>query len=156
MKNYRAIVAATLFTLLLATQCKKDEPKPAIDLTQLSGNWSGNFVIIRKGNCSFLDSTAVVDQVWTVTKAGEVTIHENHYFSTSSGSDEWIGKVDQNLTITISREQNVNCFGTLETKSFTLSGQIQKTPTGFILDQTADFPLCPPQCLFDQHYIISK
>lgn len=154
--KHQILLPAMVIALLMANSCKKDEVTPKIDLITLSGTWTGLSTINKKGTCTFTDSIATITQIWYVTSAGIVTIEETHIYNSFSGTTSWTGSVDQSLKLTITRTDNTNCFGTLETKSFTLSGQIQKTPTGYNLDQKMDFSICPPNCLFDMHYNLWK
>ncbi|MBL7847199.1 MAG: hypothetical protein JNL40_07010 [Cyclobacteriaceae bacterium] len=154
--KHPVLLPALAIALLIANSCKKDEVTPKIDLITLSGTWTGLSTINKKGTCTYTDSIATITQVWSVTSAGAVSIQESFSYNTFSSTTSWTGSVDQSLQLTITRSENTNCFGTVETKSFTLSGQIQKTPTGYNLDQKMDFSICPPNCLFDIHYVLWK
>jgi len=145
-----------LLVVVGTVSCQEDASVTEIDLLSLNGTWTGTSTILKKGSCVFSDSVATVVQVWNVTAAGAVSIEESFHFSAASGTHNWIGTVDKSLNVSVTRTQSTNCFGTLEDKSFTLTATIQQTSSGFKLDQKMDFPLCPPACLFDQHYLMIK
>lgn len=136
--------------------CKKDEVAPIFDPASLNGTWQGTSTIHKKGLCTFNDSIATVSQVWQVSSAGFISITETFTYTAGPGTHQWIGSVDQDRNFEITRTQETNCFGNVTTKSFTLAGQIQVTPGGFAIQAEMDYSICPPDCLFDQQYVLSK
>lgn len=150
---------ALAMTLLIAgsiMSCKKDDPPPVVNYAELNGTWTGTSSVIKTGTCDWTDPSTTFSQLWSVDQTGKAFVTEEYFKNGISYTVIWEGIVDASYNVSISHEQDISCSGTPSVKTITLIGKITKTGSVFKLVASADFDVCPPNCLFDLNYIAVK
>ena len=136
------------------TSCKKNESSSFSDL---NGTWTGTATMVQKGSCNVSGNpTYNVSQNWTVDNNGKFNIVETLGQAISSRSFKWEGTIDNNNNISITNNTTATCNGSSTSLIYTLQGKIIKNGNSYTLTSIVDYPLCPPDCLYNLNYSLSK
>lgn len=158
MKKVQVLFFMLAVVSIAFTSCKKNESSSnnnsnASQFSDLNGTWTGTATMVKKGSCDVSGNpTYNVSQNWTVDNNGKVNIVE----TVSSQSFKWEGTIDNNNNISITNNTTATCNGSSTSRIYTLQGKIIKNGNNYTLTSIVDYPLCPPDCLFNLNYSLSK
>ena len=151
----RPINLPFLFALIFLYSCNGENPSaPKIELSTLSGDWTGTETILQAGQCTISggDSISVpITLVWVVDSDGNVNVQ-----NPQRGNESWSGKVEPNLNISLEKSFPVNCSGTVRNVTSSYNGTIEQESGNFTVNMEAIEDWCPPQCIFRVRYSLLK
>ena len=126
-------------------------PTSGVDLSRLSGTWTGTVTIFQVGECTHTSEGKPRELTleWTVTVDGQVEIVETE-------KKHWQGRVDAELGVSLVKTFQVTCSGEPRTGIAAYQGQIVEENAGYRLELEAIEDWCPPTCRFRLVYAVSS
>ena len=150
-------ISTGVLLVALLMSCKKSSlPNGNTGLSSFSGTWKGTVEWIQVGLCSETHTVDTTTQQWTVDDNGNVNIAEIRNFKSEKDSITWTGTMSQDYDINITSVRITNCFGTPGILTLNLKDKIVSNSNSRSLNTTIDYPLCPPNCLFENLYSVTK